>query len=395
MAARLFRLRRFLLLGLVLSVLVGGSASQASPARAAGLCFKETGFCIEGRFVDYWSYNGGLARNGYPLSGERREVLEDGKEYLVQYFERVRLEYHPENRAPDDIQLGQFGRQVLSEAYADIHDYREYQRVTAPVAPLAGAVFFPQTGHNLGGRFLKYWQENGGLAQFGYPLTEERWDTLPNPQGLACCATQYFERARFEYHPENEGTPYVVLLGQFGRRIMGQNSYMSGDFGHLYRTDTQLRERLGAPLLPQVETQGATQVFQRGQMFWRADKRWIYVLLGEPDHGTVAQEFYQNIYFVDSWAEGQPIGGGPAPTEPGAFLPQRGFYKVWREHEEIRSAIGYATKPREYGHAMTVQQFAAGLLITSDTDEGRFVYAIYIQRESNSSRLITYERLGN
>jgi len=27
---------------------------------------------------------------------------------------------------------------------------------------------------------------------------------------------QYFERARFEYHPENAGTPYVVLLGLLG-----------------------------------------------------------------------------------------------------------------------------------------------------------------------------------
>jgi hypothetical protein len=27
---------------------------------------------------------------------------------------------------------------------------------------------------------------------------------------------QYFERARFEYHPENTGTPYDVLLGLLG-----------------------------------------------------------------------------------------------------------------------------------------------------------------------------------
>ncbi len=28
---------------------------------------------------------------------------------------------------------------------------------------------------------------------------------------------QYFERARFEYHPEYAGTPYEVLLGLLGR----------------------------------------------------------------------------------------------------------------------------------------------------------------------------------
>ncbi len=33
---------------------------------------------------------------------------------------------------------------------------------------------------------------------------------------------QYFERARFEYHPEHKGTPYEVQLGQFGRRVLGE-----------------------------------------------------------------------------------------------------------------------------------------------------------------------------
>ena len=32
-------------------------------------CFPETGYCVAGRFLDYWRANGGLARNGYPLSG--------------------------------------------------------------------------------------------------------------------------------------------------------------------------------------------------------------------------------------------------------------------------------------------------------------------------------------
>jgi hypothetical protein len=33
---------------------------------------------------------------------------------------------------------------------------------------------------------------------------------------------QYFERARFEYHPESADPHYQVLLGQFGRRICGE-----------------------------------------------------------------------------------------------------------------------------------------------------------------------------
>ena len=33
---------------------------------------------------------------------------------------------------------------------------------------------------------------------------------------------QYFERARFEEHPENQ-PPFDVLLGQFGRQILAEN----------------------------------------------------------------------------------------------------------------------------------------------------------------------------
>ena len=36
-----------------------------------------------------------------------------------------------------------------------------------------GSQFFPETGHSLSGVFKQYWQAHGGLAQFGYPLTEE------------------------------------------------------------------------------------------------------------------------------------------------------------------------------------------------------------------------------
>ena len=86
-----------------------------SPPGATTRCFPETGECVGGRFLHYWRANGGLALYGYPLTGERRERLEDGREYVVQYFERARFELHPENQPPNDILLGQFGRRILAE----------------------------------------------------------------------------------------------------------------------------------------------------------------------------------------------------------------------------------------------------------------------------------------
>jgi hypothetical protein len=83
-----------------------------------------------------------------------------------------------------------------------------YHAPAAAAAP--GSLYFPETGHSLKGTFLSYWQQYGGLAQFGYPLTEEASES-----GYT---VQYFERARFELHPENPA-PNDVLLGLLGRIV--------------------------------------------------------------------------------------------------------------------------------------------------------------------------------
>jgi len=80
--------------------------------------------------------------------------------------------------------------------------------------------FFPETSHYLTGPFEAYWQANGGLAVFGYPLTEEFKER--NDDTDANFTVQYFERERFEWHPENVRTPYAVLLGRLGAELLEQ-----------------------------------------------------------------------------------------------------------------------------------------------------------------------------
>ena len=217
----------------------GGEIYADEPAPRA--CFAETGQCVGGRFLDYWLANGGLARNGFPLTGVRIEVLEDGKAYQVQYFERVRLEYHPENAPPYDVLLGHFGRRILLATTG--------REVAPPAAPLPGQAYFPETGHNLGDGFLAYWQANGGLLQFGYPISEVFEQQLEDGRVYR---VQYFERARFEYHPEHSGTPYEVLLGQFGRRILRENDWLAEQPGlkMLYVTTERVQALLGSPAEP-------------------------------------------------------------------------------------------------------------------------------------------------
>ncbi len=74
-------------------------------------------------------------------------------------------------------------------------------------------VYFPLVGHGITEQFYDYWRNHGGLAQFGYPLTEEFLER--NPADGYNYRVQYFERNRFEWHTEN-AAPYNILLGLLG-----------------------------------------------------------------------------------------------------------------------------------------------------------------------------------
>ncbi len=93
-----------------------------------------------------------------------------------------------------------------------------YVEFDPPVAP-AGRLF-AETGHSLRGSFGAFWEANGGLPRFGYSLTEEIVE--PEADSGRPRVVQYFERARFEYFPENAGTPYEVQLGLLGRELLNR-----------------------------------------------------------------------------------------------------------------------------------------------------------------------------
>jgi hypothetical protein len=71
--------------------------------------------------------------------------------------------------------------------------------------------YFSQTGHYLRGAFRAYWERSGGLAIFGYPITEEYYRRSDGR------IVQYFERARFELRVQ--GNQAIVELGLLGREL--------------------------------------------------------------------------------------------------------------------------------------------------------------------------------
>lgn len=193
------------------------AAPQAAP-KSECQSFPETGFEVCGRILQYWRENGGLPVFGFPIGAQRNDTIE-GQTIALQEFERNRLELHPENQRPYDVLLGRLGADRLAQQGRDWQQFP--QRNETP----AGCLFFAETGHSLCEPFLSYWRSNGlefdgragfsaaeSLALFGLPLSEPQSEQLGNGRTYT---VQWFERARFEEHPENPN-PYRVLLGLLG-----------------------------------------------------------------------------------------------------------------------------------------------------------------------------------
>jgi hypothetical protein len=202
------------------------AAPAPAPAPApSGDCrlFPETGYQVCGRILQYWNENGGLPVFGFPIAAQTSQQVE-GATLQLQWFERNRLELHPENSRPYDVLLGRLGADSL---VAQKRDWQTFGKVGPDREH-----FFAETGHAIGPQFWGYWSSHGlefdgrpgtsfneSLALFGLPLSEPVLEK--NPTDGKEYLTQHFERARFEYHPENAGTQYEVLLGLLGRELTG------------------------------------------------------------------------------------------------------------------------------------------------------------------------------
>ncbi|HWQ13058.1 MAG TPA: S8 family serine peptidase, partial [Roseiflexaceae bacterium] len=200
---------------------VGGEAARhfapVPPPPGGATYFPQTQHTLRGVFRAYWRAHGGLPIFGYPISEEFVERGDDGREYLVQYFERHRLELHPERPPPYHVQLARIGDAVLRQAGRDWFSLPRGE-------PHPGCLFFPETGHSLCEPFLSAWRASGleldgrrgksiaeSLALFGMPLSEPQIETLADG---SLAVVQWFERARFEDHG-----PDGVLLGLLGSEL--------------------------------------------------------------------------------------------------------------------------------------------------------------------------------
>ena len=171
------------------------SATANAPLAAPSRFVEETGHNLGGPFQAFYDANGGLAIFGNPIT---EQLTEDG--LIVQYFERARLELHPDGM----MALTRLGA-LLTEGRTDM----PFQKPTA-VPP--DRVLVNESGHTMGGVLRTFWEQQGGITIFGNPISEEFIEQIDGTPMLV----QYFERTRLEYLPignGGDGKPRIGALG--------------------------------------------------------------------------------------------------------------------------------------------------------------------------------------
>ena len=182
---------------------------MAPPSTAAGsLLVGATHHSVGAAFVaTYRSL--GLRLAGYPVT---EPYLDAGM--LTQDFEHLRLVLRD-----GTVAIAPLGRAALTTHIASgdpaLQSYGSGKGNIAPIPNTPTLRYFPQTHHTLQGDLLRFWQQHGGMAVFGAPITEVVTDTNGDGSGRSY-QMQYFENARLERHPETQGPSYAILLGLLG-----------------------------------------------------------------------------------------------------------------------------------------------------------------------------------
>ena len=177
---------------------------------------------------------------------------------------------------------------------------------TASAQSSGDVQYFPETGHNVRGEFLRFFKSAPDpLLVFGYPITEE----LRSTGGRM---VQYFQRARFELSPNLPENQRVQLTP------LGQATYQSGSqqlnidnpsacqlfstgfrvcfaFLDFYKANDGAAQ-FGNPISPfEFHDNLIVQYFEKARFEWRADR---------PEGQRVVLTDLGRIYF-DQLAEDQ------------------------------------------------------------------------------------------
>ncbi|HBY93665.1 MAG TPA: hypothetical protein DEP84_06790, partial [Chloroflexi bacterium] len=309
-------------------------AAPPSPALRTRY-FPQTRQTVAGAFLDFFEHKGGEALFGLPISGEFAE-----NNVTVQYFQRARFEWHPQNPDPYKVLLGLIGQELYGPPAPPLVDFR------TPWNP--NLSYFPQTGHTVSNAFLRFYRENGGVEIFGYPLTEA------TAEGGAII--QWFQRAKMIFQNSQ------VTLANLGEQRFNPNA--EGRFNpdrvfYFVWTNNARVQAIGKGLENAQSTTIVEQRFEHGRVLLRVDTNVAFVLL---DDG--------------SWrAYTAPAATNPAPAyaaPPGRMTPDGQIGTLWRSLGGPGSKLGWATGSTTSAVSLA-QRFQNGHMLYSVAEHLIFV----------------------
>lgn len=216
-------MKRLLFALVAVFLLTAGSANprQIPLVRAANivatvsngvLYVAETGQYLHGTFRLFYERNG-----GYPIFGNPLTPMISENGLRVQYFERARFEVPIGHDEQERVMLGRLGAHAIEMLSAEERSGSQFM----PTPANTDGQYFHVTQHNVKGQLLAFWQNNGGLPIFGYPLSEEFYQTV----GDETILVQYFERVRLEGRVRDGALS--ITIAQLGRSIVETNATLT------------------------------------------------------------------------------------------------------------------------------------------------------------------------
>jgi hypothetical protein len=345
--------------------------------------FPETGFSAVNWFWETWKNTpNALFVLGYPISQPfvEESFTNPGEYYRVQYFERAVLEEHPENFGQSGNQYYILGRLMGAKLAEGRGNEPGFQRVGDP----GDGTYDSASGHTLRNSpapFRNFWLNNGGLAVFGRPLSEQFQEV--NAADGQTYWVQYFERQRMEWHPNEPNAQYRIQLGLLGNeyrdkehrdlssfrsrsadRALPQN-FIYGFNAQLYGQGTNWQDRNRVLTL----ANNANMPWIRQQVAWKdlqsAPGTECYRICWQElddivaDSNAAGVKLLISVVRAPSWATPDGQNGMPSVANYGEFANFMGqmaarykgrvqAYEIWNEQNLAVENAGQVADPNNY-----------------------------------------------
>lgn len=231
----------------ILLVNRAGAQSQSNE-----LYFPETGHTVQGEFLAaYQSVPAPRLLYGLPITDA---FLDTTIGQQVQYFERARFELAPQSPGVWSVELAHLGRKLYQPDQSRPLPAAA-QRLQSACRLVAG----PDGEQPVCFAFLRFFEQHGGLKQFGAPISG-----LLLERGRI---VQYFEKTRLEWRPELPAGQRVQLA-DLGRDFLALRTH---EWPH-YLPENRPQQVLELKVLAQAERPVTAMQDQQTMIFLVTDQ---------------------------------------------------------------------------------------------------------------------------